>query len=365
MIRTRFAPSPTGELHLGGLRTALYAWLHARHHGGVFSLRIEDTDRARFVAGSAKRIFATLRQLGLTWDEGPDIGGPNAPYVQSERLERYQTAARTLIEQGIAYCCDCSAERLQQLRDAQTAAQQPTRYDGHCRDRADVKSTAPHVVRFRMPEGTDPSSLTVTDVIHGDVTVSLATLDDFVLLKSDGYPTYHLAHVVDDHEMLTSHVIRGDEWLPSLPKHVLLFRAFGWEPPQYAHLPLLLNGQHKKLSKRDGDTDVASFLRWCLPDALINFIALLGWNPSGERDVYTRDELIAAFDLTAVNRSPAVVDLTKLEWMNGEYIRQLSPVELLAAMRATGVVLDAPEDVLIRVLTLEQPRLKRLDAIPA
>ncbi|MDO8622440.1 MAG: glutamate--tRNA ligase, partial [bacterium] len=362
MTRTRFAPSPTGELHLGGLRTALYAWLYARHYGGAFSLRIEDTDRARFVAGSAERIFSTLRKLGLTWDEGPDIGGPHAPYVQSERLERYQAAAQTLIERGSAYRCDCSAERLQQLRDAQTAAQQPTRYDGHCRAKADINPQQPHVIRFRMPE---EGSVTVADVIHGDVTVSLATLDDFVLLKSDGYPTYHLAHVVDDHEMLTSHVIRGDEWLPSLPKHVLLFRAFGWEPPAYAHLPLLLNAQHKKLSKRDGDTDVASFLRWCLPDALINFIALLGWNPSGERDVYTHDELVASFDLTKVNRSPAVVDFTKLEWMNGEYIRQLAPVELLAAVRGTGVVLNAPEDMLIRILTLEQPRLKRLDAIPA
>lgn len=362
MIRTRFAPSPTGELHLGGLRTALYAWLYARHHGGAFTIRIEDTDRARFVDGSASRILATLRQLGVTWDEGPDIGGPHGPYVQSERLEQYRSAAATLIEQGSAYRCDCSAERLQQLRDAQTAAQQPTKYDGHCRSRTDVSTQKSHVVRFRTPE---EGSITVADIIHGDVTVVLSTLDDFILVKSDGYPTYHLAHVIDDHAMMTSHVIRGDEWLPSLPKHVLLFRAFGWEPPAYAHLPLLLNAQHKKLSKRDGDTDVASFLRWCLPDALINFIALLGWNPSGERDVYTRAELIASFDCSAVNSSPAVVDFKKLEWMNGEYIRHLAPAELLSAVRTAGATLDAPEDFLLRVLTLEQPRLKRLDAVPA
>jgi len=206
--------------------------------------------------------------------------------------------------------------------------------------------------------------MTVTDIIHGEMSITLATLDDFVLLKSDGWPTYHLAHVVDDHAMMTSHVIRGDEWLPSLPKHVLLFRAFGWELPQYVHLPLLLNAQHKKLSKRDGDTEVAAFLRWCLPNALLNFIALLGWNPSGERDMYTREELVASFDVAAVNGSPGIVDFKKLEWMNGEYIRQLAPVELLGALRAAGTAPAAREELLLRVLALEQPRLKRLDAVP-
>jgi len=325
MIRTRFAPSPTGDLHLGGLRTALYAWLHARHHHGAFFLRIEDTDRERLVPGSAERILGILHELGLTWDEGPDISGPHSPYVQSERLERYRAAVERLVEQGSAYRCDCSSARLQELRESQTAARQPTRYDGHCRERRDVDQSRPHVIRFRMPE---EGSIAVADIIHGDISVALATLDDFVLLKSDGWPTYHLAHVVDDHEMATTDVIRGDEWLPSLPKHVLLFRAFGWEPPRYAHLPLLLGQQRKKLSKRDGDVDVAQFLQWCLPDALLNFVALLGWNPSADREIYTRDELVAAFDLTSVNLSPAVVDFTKLEWMNGEYIRIL-PIENL------------------------------------
>ncbi|MBI4450062.1 glutamate--tRNA ligase [Candidatus Uhrbacteria bacterium] len=363
-VRTRFAPSPTGELHLGGLRTALYAWLHARHHHGAFFLRIEDTDRERLVPGSMERILATLRELGLVWDEGPDIDGPYDPYVQSERLERYRSAAAQLVEQGSAYRCDCSPERLRELRDAQTAAKQPTRYDGRCRDRADINPSAPHVIRFKIPEA-DHSSLTVTDLIHGDMTVSLSTLDDFVLLKSDGWPTYHLAHVVDDHEMATSDVIRGDEWLPSLPKHVLLFHAFGWEPPRYAHLPLLLNTQHKKLSKRDGDVGVGTLLTWCLPDALVNFVALLGWNPSGERDLYTREELVASFNLAKVNRSPAVVDFAKLEWMNGEYIRQLAPAELLAYVRrGSAVGADVSDAFLTNVLTIEQSRLKRLDRLP-
>lgn len=363
MIRTRFAPSPTGELHLGGLRTALYAFLHARHHSGVFFLRIEDTDRERLVPGSTERILAALRTLGLTWDEGPDVGGPHGPYVQSERLDRYRAAAERLVEQGSAYRCDCSPTRLQELRDAQTAARQPTRYDGRCRDRTDVDPSKPHVIRFRMPE---EGSVTVTDLIHGEITVRIATLDDFVLRKSDEWPTYHLAHVIDDHEMATTDVIRGDEWLPSLPKHVLLFRAFGWEPPRYAHLPLLLSAQRKKLSKRDGDVDVAQFLQWCLPEALMNFVALLGWNPSDAREVYALPELIAAFDLQRVNRSPAVVNFEKLEWLNGEYLRQRSPAELLPLVRrASSINAGVDDALLMRVLTLEQPRLKRLDRLPA
>lgn len=382
MIRTRFAPSPTGELHLGGLRTALYAWLHARHHGGAFFLRIEDTDRERLVSGSAERILKTLHDLDLTWDEGPDIGGPHVPYVQSERLDRYRAAAMQLVGQGSAYRCDCSPQRLQELRDAQTAAKQPTRYDGRCRERTDIDPSKPHVMRFRIhPSVFSPShgggaggggseelegeAVTVRDIIHGDISVNLTTLDDFVLLKSDGWPTYHLAHVVDDHAMGTTDVIRGDEWLPSLPKHALLFQALGWDPPRYAHLPLLLSTQRKKLSKRDGDVDVATFLTWCLPDALLNFIALLGWNPSADRDIYTREELVAAFDLSAVNRSPAVVDFTKLEWMNGEYIRQLAPAELLSPIRSVNNLGSNVSDAfLTNVVTIEQSRLKRLDALP-
>ncbi|MDO8599630.1 MAG: glutamate--tRNA ligase, partial [bacterium] len=319
-------------------------------------------DRARFIAGAQDRLLSTLRALGITWDEGPEVGGPYTPYVQSERLDRYREAAMQLVNGGKAYRCDCSPQRLQELRDAQTAAKQPTRYDGRCRTRVDVDPQGAHVIRFRMPE---EGSMTVTDIIHGDMTVGYATLDDFVLLKSDGYPTYHLAHVVDDHDMATTDVIRGDDWLPSLPRHFLLFQAFAWKPPAYAHLPLLQNTQHKKLSKRDGDVSVESFLAWCLPRALVNFIALLGWNPTSDRELYTIDELIDTFDLTKVHRSPAVLDFQKLEWMNGEYIRQLAPSELVQAIRAASTAPDTDDEFLMRVLTLEQPRLKRLDALPA
>ncbi|MBI4142474.1 glutamate--tRNA ligase [Candidatus Uhrbacteria bacterium] len=362
-VRTRFAPSPTGELHLGGLRTALYAFLHARRHGGVFFIRIEDTDRARLVPGAQERLLTTLRTFGIMWDEGPDIGGPYGPYVQSERIAQYRDAAALLVEQGSAYRCDCTPVRLQELRDAQTAARQPTRYDAHCRDRSDVDPQAPHVVRFRMPE---QERITVADVIHGDITVNAATLDDFVLLKSDGWPTYHLAHVVDDHAMRTTDVIRGDEWLSSLPKHALLFRAFQWEVPRYAHLPLLLNAQRKKLSKRDGDTDVASFLSWCFPDALRNFVALLGWNPSADREQFTLEELVAAFDVAAVHASPAVVDFAKLEWLNGVYIRAMPEEELRRIIRTQVPSAAGYDDAFVdRAITLERSRLRRLDAFPA
>ncbi|MBI4433856.1 glutamate--tRNA ligase [Candidatus Uhrbacteria bacterium] len=372
LVRTRYAPSPTGELHLGGLRTALYSFLWARHHGaaGQFYVRIEDTDRERLVPGSADRMLALLATFGLRWDDGP--------YVQSERLSLYRGVAETLLAGGHAYRCDCSADRLTALRTAQAEAKQPTGYDRHCRNRTDVDPQQPHVVRFRTPES---GTVTVTDMIYDPMTVDCATLDDFVLLKSDGFPTYHLAHVVDDHDMGTTHVTRGPEWLPSLPQHVLLFRALGWEPPTYAHLPLLCNAQHKKLSKRDGDVSVAAFLPWCLPEALLNFVALLGWNPSADRELYTLEELIATFDLAKVNRSPAVVDFTKLEWMNSEYLKRLTPTELLTRVaRATGYMMrdaekntwtlrDDPQrhvdqEFLERVMTLEQPRLHRLDAIP-
>lgn len=373
-VRTRFAPSPTGELHLGNLRTALYAFLYARHHRGQFYIRIEDTDRERYVPGSEQRLLETLKRIGVVWDEGPDIGGPYGPYTQSQRLDRYRRAAAQLVEQGSAYRCDCTPERLAALRDSQTQAKQPTRYDGNCRARTDVDSQKPHVIRFRVPEVLTPSSdgtigneryIEITDIIHGSMSVQLATLDDFVILKSDNFPTYHLAHIVDDHEMATTHVIRGDEWLPSLPKHVLLFRAFGWAPPAYAHLALLLNTQHKKLSKRDADVNVTSFLDWCLPDALRNFVALLGWNPSGDREIYSLEELIATFDLAKVNASPAVVDFTKLEWINGEYIRQRPGAEFIDDVRAAiPASADADPAFVLRVIALEQPRLKRLNAFP-
>ncbi|MDO8425743.1 MAG: glutamate--tRNA ligase [bacterium] len=359
-IRTRFAPSPTGELHLGSLRTTLYAYLHARHHGGVFYLRIEDTDQSRLVSGSAERLMKQLQSVGITWDEGPDIGGPYGPYVQSERLAMYRQAAGQLIAEEKAYRCDCSPERLTQLREDLSARKLPPKYDGHCRARTDVPEEG-SVIRFRISENL--SKVTVSDCIHGDIIIDAATLDDFVLLKSDGFPTYHLAHVVDDHAMMTSHVIRADEWLPSLPKHALLFRAFGWEEPVYAHLPLLL-GAKGKLSKRDGDTNVSQFLQWCLPDALVNFVALLGWNPSGEQEIYSREELIAAFDVTKVHSSPAKVNFEKLEWLNGEYIRRMDPDTLATQIRTRVDTGNAENEFFRRAVVLEQPRLRRLDAFP-
>lgn len=360
-VRTRYAPSPTGELHLGSLRTALYAWLHARHHGGVFYLRIEDTDQSRTVPGSVARVMEQLRAAGLDWDEGPDVGGPHGPYVQSERLDRYRSAAEDLLRAGKAYRCDCPPARLDALREEQRAQKLPPRYDGHCRERMDVPAEG-SVIRFRIPP--DARELTLFDRIHGELRVDAATLDDFILLKSDGFPTYHLAHVVDDHAMGTTTVMRGDEWLPSLPKHHLLFDAFDWDVPEYAHLPLLM-GAKGKLSKRDGDTTVAQFLTWCLPEALVNFVALLGWNPSGTQERYTLAELVERFDIGSVHSAPARVNFEKLEWLNGEYIRSLDPATLAEHIRTRTPVGTATPDFILRAVALEQPRLKRLDAFPA
>ncbi|MFH1430643.1 MAG: glutamate--tRNA ligase [Candidatus Uhrbacteria bacterium] len=361
IVRTRFAPSPTGELHLGGLRSALYAFLLARHHGGQFIIRIEDTDQSRLVEGSLERLLDVLHAVGITWDEGPDIGGDVGPYVQSQRLERYRTYAERLVEEGSAYRCDCSTERLQELRAKQVEGKLPPRYDRHCCERSDVAKDG-SVIRFRIPEG---GSVHCEDLIHGAVEVRTDELDDFVILKSDGFPTYHLAHVIDDHEMCISHVTRGDEWLPSLPKHLLLFSAFGWDAPAYAHLPLLMGSGGKKLSKRDGDTNTAAYLEWCLPEALLNFVALLGWNPSGDREIYTIQELIEAFDIDHVNKSPAAVNFEKIEWMNGEYIRSIDISTLSIAVHARLHVDNTIDsEYLERVLTLEQPRMRRLNLLP-
>lgn len=330
-VRVRFAPSPTGELHVGGLRTALFNWLYARHHGGQFILRLEDTDRERFVPGSEQGIFDALAWLGLTVDEGPAGGGSSGPYVQSARLGGYREAATRLIAAGQAYECTCSPARLQAVRQAQAAARQPTRYDRHCRNLTAAERAAARahggsaVVRLRVPES---GSLVVTDVIRGPLTFPLATLDDAVLLKSDGFPTYHLAVVVDDHAMAITHVIRAEEWLPSLPKHLLLYQAFGWTAPTFAHIPLLLGRDRTKLSKRHGATAVQHFIAaGYLPAAMLNFLALLGWNPGGDRELMNRDELIRAFSLDRVQPSGAVFDTAKLDWMNLQYLKKLSPAD--------------------------------------
>lgn len=358
-VRVRFAPSPTGFLHVGGLRTALFNWLFARKHGGVFILRLEDTDQKRYTPGGVRAIMDGLRWLGLQWDEGPDhaglrrmktdevydgapdVGGPHAPYIQSLNLPRYKQAAEELISKGAAYRCDCTPERLDQVRKEMLAHRQQPRYDRHClfKNPGEVDPNKPHVVRLAVPlEGTT----TVHDVIRGDIAVDYGQLDDFVILKSDGFPTYHLAAMVDDHDMQITHVLRGDEWLPSLPKHIQIYQALGWEPPIFAHLPVILNPIGKgKMSKRKAQAVRGSFENSVfvsefrdegyLPEALRNFLAFVGWAPGSgiEKEILPLDELITLFSLEHVNPAPAAFPYDKLDWMNGMYIRAL-PVEELA-----------------------------------
>ncbi len=326
-VRVRFAPSPTGFLHVGGLRTALYNFLFARHHRGKFVLRIEDTDRSRYVEGATENLIRTLKIMGLQYDEGPDVGGEYGPYLQSQRLELYRQHAQQLVESGHAYYCFCTPAELEAMRKRQEAAKQPIMYDGTCRRltaeevQKRLKQGKPYVVRLKMPR---EGETRFSDLIRGDVAFQNELIDDQILLKSDGYPTYHLANVIDDHYMEISHVIRGEEWLPSVPKHLQLYKAFGWEPPQMAHLPLLLNPDRSKLSKRQGDVAVEDFLeKGYLPEALINFVALLGWNPGTDQEIFSLQELIEKFSLERVNKSGAVFDLNKLNWMNGHYIREL------------------------------------------
>jgi glutamyl-tRNA synthetase len=332
-VRVRFAPSPTGYLHVGGARTALYNWLFARHHGGSFILRIEDTDRTRYQEDALKDLFDSLRWLGLDWDEGPQVGGDYGSYTQSERLDIYQQYALQLLDAGHAYYCYCSPERLARVREQHTRGERPG-YDRHCRyltakQRADYEAQGiVPVVRLKVPlEG----QTAFHDAIRGTTTVDNTTLDDLVLLKSDGFPTYHLANVVDDHLMEITHIMRGDEWLPSVPRHVLLYQAFGWEIPVYAHLPVILSPTGKgKLSKRHGGVDVRYFReRGYLPEAMVNFLARVGWSYDDKTELFTREELIARFDLDGVNKSPAAFSYDKLEWINGIYIRDLPPDDLV------------------------------------
>ncbi|MCB9366621.1 MAG: glutamate--tRNA ligase [Calditrichaeota bacterium] len=331
VVRTRYAPSPTGYLHVGGLRTALYNYLFARKHGGQLLLRVEDTDRMRLVEGAVENFLDIFDWLGIEFDESPRVGGPHAPYVQSERLALYHDAIATLKEEGHAYPCFCTPERLEKLRSDQQSQGVPPMYDGHCRtlsaDAAQARIAAgePHVWRMAIPK---QQTVEVNDLIRGSVTFDSSTIDDQVLLKSDGFPTYHLANVVDDHDMRISHVIRGEEWLPSTPKHVLLYSFFGWEVPQFAHLPLLLNPDRTKMSKRSGDVAVEAYReKGILPEALINFVALLGWHPQDEREMFSLNELVGEFELERVNKAGAVFDQQKLNWMNTEYLSRKSDDE--------------------------------------
>ncbi len=327
-IRVRFAPSPTGDPHVGSLRTALFNWLFARHAGGRFIVRIEDTDRERLLPGSQERILASLRWLGLDIDEGPGVGGDVGPYIQSERLAFYRDHAGKLVAAGGAYECYCTAERLAQMRTEQEARKEPTHYDRLCRDlsasdrEAKRRENPTPVIRLKVPE---VGQIEYHDAIRGDLAFALTSIDDAVLLKSDGYPTYHLAVVVDDHLMNISHVIRGEEWLPSVPKHLLLYKLFDWTPPTFAHLSLLLNHNRSKLSKRDGAVSFQSFLdAGYLPEAMMNFLALMGWNPGGDRELLARDELVRLFSLERIQSSGAVFDTPKLDWMNLQYLKKLS-----------------------------------------
>lgn len=331
-IRVRFAPSPTGYLHIGGLRTALYDFLFARSVGGKFILRIEDTDRNRLVEDAAEKLISALERMGIELDEGPGIGGDFGPYVQSERLELYHREAQRLLDSGNAYRCFCSAERLSQMREQQQQKGEFVKYDRHCLSLSEdevqerLGRGEQHVVRLKMP---DERVFAFTDLIRGSVEMDAAQSDDQVIIKSDGFPTYHLAAVIDDHYMEISHVIRGEEWLSSTPKHIWLNECLGWEAPLWVHLPLILNQDRSKLSKRMNDVSVDSYLeRGYFKEAIINFIALLGWHSADDQEIYSLEELCKVFSLERVNKAGAVFDLTKLDWMNGIYMRSLDPQEV-------------------------------------
>lgn len=366
-IRVRFAPSPTGYPHLGNIRTALFNWLFARHHDGVFVLRIEDTDVARKVEGAVDGILNSLQWLGLDWDEGP--------VFQSQRLSVYHETAQRLLEENHAYLCYCSPERLQAMREEQTKRKQPPKYDRRCRDLTQQESTqlkgegVTPVIRFKTPVEGETS---FQDLIYGRVTFKHDTLDDFVLLKSDGYPTYHLANIVDDHFMAISHVLRAEEWLSSTPRHVLLYQALNWQAPQFAHLPMILGPDRAKLSKRHGATNINEYQKeGYLPDAMVNFLALLGWSLDDRTELLSRQELVKQFSLERVGKTPAIFNKEKLEWMNGVYLRRLSP-EQFVHHAMPFLDRDLPESVrrpldevyVGHVLSLIQERAKTLAEIP-
>lgn len=337
-VRVRFAPSPTGYLHVGGLRTALYNYLFARRNNGKFILRIEDTDRNRYVEGAVENLIASLKWCGLDYDEGPDKAGDFGPYMQSQRLELYKKYALDLIEKGHAYYCFCTPERLQTLKEEQAAQKLPqAKYDKHCLSlsKSEVEeklaSGIAHVIRLNVIPN---QKIVFNDIIRNRVEFDSCNIDDQVLIKGDGYPTYHMANVVDDHLMQISHVIRGEEWLSSTPKHVLLYDFFGWEKPIFAHLPLLLNPDRSKLSKRQGDVAVEDYrAKGFLKEALVNFVALLGWNAGDDKEFYYMNELIESFSLERVNNSGAVFDLEKLNWINAEHLRKKADSDLLILLK--------------------------------
>ncbi|CAH0485857.1 unnamed protein product [Peronospora farinosa] len=344
-VRVRYAPSPTGFLHLGGLRTALFNYLFAKSCGGQFILRIEDTDKTRQVEGSVEALVDSLKWCGVEEDEGPNVGGPYSPYIQSQRLPIYQEAAKKLIESGHAYRCFCTSERLRKLRESQTRHGEATMYDRACLglDEKEVEervaSGEPYTIRLKIPDG----KTAVKDMLRGYVQFDHGGIDDQVLMKSDGYPTYHLANVVDDHAMRISHVIRGEEWLPSTPKHVILYKALGYEAPTWAHLGLLLNEDRTKLSKRQGDVAVEDFRdKGFIPSGLVNFVALLGWNPAdgNNQEIFAMKELEKLFSIDHVNKAGSVVNVDRLRWINSRHVRTLFAEEVASDKHKLAVVND-------------------------
>ncbi|MBR2452752.1 MAG: glutamate--tRNA ligase [Clostridia bacterium] len=368
-VRTRFAPSPTGYMHIGNLRTALYAYLLTKSKGGKFILRIEDTDQERYVDGAVDVIYKTMKDTGLIHDEGPDVGGDFGPYIQSERRNIYKEYAEKLVELGHAYYCFCDKERLEDLRQRQTVMKVPTKYDGLCSKLSKeeieekIKAGVPYVIRQKMPKYGKTS---FQDEVFGEISVENAILDDNVLLKADGLPTYNFANVIDDHLMNITHIIRGSEYLSSTPKYNLLYEAFGWEIPKYIHVSPVMKDANNKLSKRNGDASYEDFIeKGYLKEAIVNYIALLGWAPGDEREKFTMDELIQAFDVKGISKSPAIFDEKKLAWLNGEYLRELSPEKFheLALPYYDGVIKN-PEIELKDVSELLQPRCEKLSDIP-
>ena len=368
-VRTRFAPSPTGYMHIGNLRTALYEYLIAKSQGGKFILRIEDTDQERQVEGAVDVIYNTMRMTGLKHDEGPDIGGDYGPYVQSERMGMYMDYAKELVEKGEAYYCFCTKERLESLKESNAEGAAFAKYDRHCLGlskeevQAKLDAGVPFVIRQKMP---DSGTTTFSDVVYGDITVENTELDDQILMKADGFPTYNFANVVDDHLMHITHVVRGSEYLSSTPKYNLLYKAFGWEPPVYVHLPAVMRDAHHKLSKRHGDKSFEDLVReGYVVEAIVNYIALLGWSPSGTQEIFSLKELEENFDMAGLSKSPAIFDIKKLTWMNSEYLKAMDfdKFYALAEPKLKEALGDTDLD-LKKIAALLQKRLETLNDIP-
>ncbi len=367
-VRTRFAPSPTGYMHIGNLRTALYEYLIAKRYGGSFILRIEDTDKDRFVEGATDVIYKTLKMAGLDHDEGPDKGGPYGPYIQSERKGSYMEYAKKLIDMDAAYYCFCSRDRLTALKQEHEREGKQYKYDRHCLklscEEIEQKLTdgVPFVIRQKMP---DTGTTSFDDAVYGTITVDNSELEDQVLIKSDGLPTYNFANVIDDHLMGITHVVRGNEYLSSTPKYNLLYKAFGWDVPVYVHVSTIITPEGRKMAKRHGDPSFEDLIsQGFLVEAVINYVALLGWSPGTEQEIFSLKELEQVFDIRGISKSPAVFDITKLKWMNGEYIRKMTPEQFhKAASPCYSKTLPAKGIDISRVSRLLQPRTEMLSEI--